>query len=189
MNVHYNHTLKTCYLGKKSVSLHKSPLEKWHESPKSPLKKWRESTKSPLEKWHKCKYTTSKQLIIMLKRKIEEELIAWKNDSNRTYMPIKVQYSRILWLTSSPRWNADCIISVKTRDWKSILSQDIKENVYLWKWRLKTETSKAQRLYSPTPRNTTSTMPLNLVTSTLATADNSLRYLYIWHSCYDNYKT
>lgn len=39
----------------------------------------------------------------MLKRKIEEELIAWKNDSNRTYMPIKVQYSRILWLTSSPR--------------------------------------------------------------------------------------
>ena len=70
----------------------RSPLEKWSIQIKSPLEKWSIQTKSPLEKWSMQiksplkKRDTIVQPIslqsIMLRRKIEEILLAWKEETN-----------------------------------------------------------------------------------------------------------
>ncbi len=68
---------------------YKSPLEKWNIFTKSPLKKWNISTKSPLKKWNLNIQPTTNQQIDMIKRKIEEQFLKWKNTEGHNPLVVK----------------------------------------------------------------------------------------------------
>jgi hypothetical protein len=70
----------------------KTPLKKLHPTPKSPLKKLHSTPKSPLKKLQTQAYngySLKHKGTAMLKRKIEQRLLSWKNTKNHKPVIIK----------------------------------------------------------------------------------------------------